>query len=150
MQLSEFEPVPCLVQVLQSTATRLSAWAQAQQDRFERSNVSVAIPAVFIGRFIERYKVTSAQHSEALDALNDAHSREQQARRRVDSFLEHPGQGTKEDELQKAQLSLCEAETNSDTAKHDEQVILRNIRRESRRIARVARHQLMVSCRVAS
>ncbi len=178
--MSEFELVPDLIKNLQFVSSSLGSISQTQQDKLEKSLLKIAVPMTFLGRYIENYKASVAQHSSSLNALNEAHHREDIARKRVESMLEHqrlsgiaavnsstsvpqpafpideedndyeslPSSNFEINEIQRttneAQLELCQAESHCEEMKTEEQNILRFIRKESRRIQYIQRHQILV------
>jgi hypothetical protein len=103
------------------------------------------------------------QHAQSLDALNDAHREEQLAQLRLHDLRAKQQQPlpplsatntiTKiaDDEQQQqrlaneAQLRLCDAESNTETKKGEENFILQGLRKEAHNIQYLDRYQLLVS-----
>lgn len=176
LQMSEIEDVPELITFLQRSSRSFAAIAQDQQDKLAKSMLSINVPVTFLGRYIENYKAAVSQHANAVDLLNEAHVREEAARKRVESLLEQqralglpappPVQQTpvlddEDDDYEalsssnleinefhqshnEAQLELCRAETHCDEMKLEEQRLVGYVRKETRRLQFVERHQMLV------
>jgi hypothetical protein len=177
--MSEFEQVPDLIKALQRSSSLFAAISQFQQEKLDRSILTISIPVAFLGRYVENYKVAIVQHSSSVEALNQAYIREENSRKRVESLLnqqralglpispavtapiimkevddEEDYESIQSSSLEmnefqqasnEAQLELCRAETNCDEMKIEEQRLLGYLRKESRRLQFVERHQMLVS-----
>ena len=158
--MSEFEPMPDLVKVLQNASSILSSISKAEQESIDRSISRVVIPINYLGKYSDGFRMTLQQHTALLDDLNQAFRNEVNAKQKLDQATKasltqsDPRQpsiegkaelGNEINPLDQAKLNLAEAEYAYDQKKHEEEVMTQSVRTECFRIENMEKKNVMVS-----